>query len=67
MTWARVRAGNRSIRRRKQGSGVGIGGDNTGAVQNVVGQNISNVHRHAAPHTTTESAAVRELLATFPA
>ncbi|MFF1733841.1 hypothetical protein [Streptomyces sp. NPDC058247] len=53
--------------RREQGAGVGIGGDNTGAVQNVVGQNISNVHQHAAPHTTTDPAVVRDLLATFRA
>lgn len=53
--------------RREQGSGIGIGGDNTGAVQNVVGQNISNVHQHAAPHTTTDPAAVRDLLAAFRA
>ncbi|MCX4834435.1 hypothetical protein OG746_37590 [Streptomyces sp. NBC_01016] len=34
-------------------------------MQNVVGQNISNVHQHAAPHTTTDPAAVRDLLAAF--
>ena len=51
---------------RGHGTGVSIGGSNIAPIQNVVGQNISNIHQSAS----TEGAAVdvetvRELLAAF--
>ncbi len=50
----------------RQGSGVSIGGANTGAIQNVVGQNISNVHQSASVQGgAVDIDAVRDLLAAF--
>ncbi|GAA2709468.1 MULTISPECIES: hypothetical protein [Streptomyces] len=48
------------------GSGISIGGNNSGPLQNVVGQNITDVHQSAsadAPAASVE--AVRDLLSTF--
>ncbi|WP_369147338.1 hypothetical protein [Streptomyces sp. R44] len=46
------------------GSGISIGGSNIAPVQNVVGQNISNVHQSAAIEgsAVVDRATVRELL-----
>jgi hypothetical protein len=47
------------------GSGISIGGSNNAPLQNVVGQNISNVHQTASVQGTVDIAAVREILASF--
>ncbi|MEU2597932.1 hypothetical protein [Streptomyces hirsutus] len=48
------------------GSGISIGGNNTAPLQNVVGQNISNVHQSASLEgATVDVETVRDLLATF--
>ncbi|AZM54554.1 hypothetical protein DMA15_19950 [Streptomyces sp. WAC 01529] len=48
------------------GSGISIGGNNIAPLQNVVGQNISNVHQSASVESAAVSMeTVRDLLATF--
>ncbi|MFJ5305589.1 hypothetical protein [Streptomyces sp. NPDC088350] len=48
------------------GSGISIGGDNIAPLQNVVGQNISNVHQSASvERATVDVETVRDLLAAF--
>ena len=48
------------------GSGVSIGGSNIAPIQNVVGQNISNVHQSAsAEGAAVDVETVRDLLAAF--
>ncbi|MFD0505198.1 hypothetical protein ACFQ0G_24515 [Streptomyces chiangmaiensis] len=48
------------------GSGISIGGNNIAPLQNVVGQNISNVHQSASVESPTASVeTVREFLAAF--
>jgi hypothetical protein len=49
------------------GSGISIGGSNNAPLQNVVGQNISNVHQSASAQTAVDIDAVRGLLAAFRA
>jgi hypothetical protein len=49
------------------GSGISIGGSNNAPLQNVVGQNISNVHQSASAQTAMDVDAVRGLLAAFRA
>ncbi|MDH6568881.1 hypothetical protein M2160_003902 [Streptomyces sp. SAI-117] len=49
-----------------QGSGISIGGNNIAPLQNVVGQNISNVHQSASVESPAVSMEiVRDLLAAF--
>ncbi|MCM1972567.1 hypothetical protein [Streptomyces sp. G1] len=58
----------RSGQEPEHGSGISVGGNNFGALQNVVGQNISHVHQSAAGDVQTADAeSVRELLALFRA
>ncbi|MEU5698981.1 hypothetical protein [Streptomyces aurantiacus] len=48
------------------GSGISIGGNNIAPLQNVVGQNISNVHQSASVQgATVDVETVRDLLAAF--
>ncbi|MER7405420.1 hypothetical protein ABT373_23765 [Streptomyces sp. NPDC000070] len=48
------------------GSGISIGGNNIAPLQNVVGQNISNVHQIASVEgATVDVETVRDLLAAF--
>ncbi|MFE3856782.1 hypothetical protein ACFXPN_37315 [Streptomyces griseorubiginosus] len=48
------------------GSGISIGGSNAAPLQNVVGQNISNVHQSASvTGTPVDLETVRDLLAAF--
>ncbi|MER6128687.1 hypothetical protein ABT173_40230 [Streptomyces sp. NPDC001795] len=48
------------------GSGISIGGNNIAPLQNVVGQNISNVHQSASVEgATVDVETVRDLLASF--
>ncbi|WP_406374499.1 hypothetical protein OG788_30220 [Streptomyces sp. NBC_00647] len=47
------------------GSGISIGGSNNAPLQNVVGQNISNIHQSASVQGTVDIDAVRGLLASF--
>ncbi|KOX00769.1 hypothetical protein ADK65_14305 [Streptomyces sp. NRRL B-1140] len=48
------------------GSGISIGGNNIAPLQNVVGQNISNVHQSASVESPAVSMeTVRDLLAAF--
>ncbi|MFJ4939442.1 hypothetical protein ACIP8U_37040 [Streptomyces pseudovenezuelae] len=49
------------------GSGISIGGTNNAPLQNVVGQNISNIHQSASVQSTIDIDAVRGLLAAFRA
>ncbi|MEU9191404.1 hypothetical protein AB0D14_44415 [Streptomyces sp. NPDC048484] len=49
------------------GSGISIGGTNNAPLQNVVGQNISNIHQSASVQGTVDIDAVRGLLAAFRA
>jgi hypothetical protein len=49
------------------GSGISIGGANNAPLQNVVGQNISNIHQSASVQGTIDIDAVRGLLAAFRA
>ncbi|MFI0978205.1 hypothetical protein ACH4SP_14560 [Streptomyces sp. NPDC021093] len=48
-----------------QGSGISVGGSNNAPLQNVVGQNISQVYQHASVRGTVDIEAVRDLLASF--
>ncbi|MCX5236168.1 hypothetical protein OG824_13245 [Streptomyces prunicolor] len=51
---------------RGHGSGISIGGSNSAPLQNVVGQNISNVHQSASVEgATVDVETVRDLLAAF--
>ncbi|MER6560731.1 hypothetical protein ABT300_23970 [Streptomyces sp. NPDC001027] len=48
------------------GSGISIGGNNVAPLQNVVGQNISNVHQSASVQgTAVDVETLRDLLAAF--
>ncbi|MFI1400478.1 hypothetical protein [Streptomyces sp. NPDC020681] len=47
------------------GSGISIGGNNNAPLQNVVGQNISDIHQSASVQGTGDIDAVRGLLAAF--
>ncbi|WP_127353890.1 hypothetical protein [Actinacidiphila soli] len=47
------------------GSGISIGGNNIAPLQNVVGQNISNVHQSALVQGAIDIESVRELLTSF--
>ncbi|MFH8349538.1 hypothetical protein [Streptomyces sp. NPDC018045] len=47
------------------GSGINIGGNNDAPLQNVVGQNISQVYQSASVHGAVDIESVRELLASF--
>ncbi|MGR3871525.1 hypothetical protein ACUXZZ_23460 [Streptomyces graminifolii] len=48
------------------GSGISIGGNNIAPIQNVVGQNISNIHQSAsAEGSAVDVETVRDLLAAF--
>lgn len=49
------------------GSGISIGGTNNAPLQNVVGQNISNIHQSALVQGAIDIEAVRDLLAVFRA
>ncbi|MBL1085842.1 hypothetical protein JK359_28400 [Streptomyces actinomycinicus] len=49
------------------GSGISIGGNNNAPLQNVVGQNISNIHQSASVQGAVDIEAVRGLLAAFRA
>lgn len=49
------------------GSGISIGGTNNAPLQNVVGQDISNIHQSASVQGTVDIDAVRGLLAAFRA
>jgi hypothetical protein len=47
------------------GAGINIGGNNNAPLQNVVGQNISNVHQSASVHGAVDIESIRELLTLF--
>ncbi|MFD3517397.1 hypothetical protein [Streptomyces sp. NPDC058657] len=47
------------------GSGISVGGSNNAPLQNVVGQNISQVYQHASVQGPVDIEAVRDLLASF--
>jgi hypothetical protein len=47
------------------GAGISIGGNNNAPLQNVVGQNISNVHQSASVDGVVDIESVRELLTLF--
>ncbi|MBK6013781.1 hypothetical protein [Streptomyces sp. MBT53] len=49
------------------GSGISIGGSNNAPLQNVVGQNISNIHQSASAQGTVDIDALRGLLVAFRA
>lgn len=49
------------------GAGISIGGNNNAPLQNVVGQNISDIHQFASVQGTVDVDAVRGLLAAFRA
>jgi len=49
------------------GAGISIGGNSNAPLQNVVGQNISNIHQSASVQGTVDIDAVRGLLAAFRA
>ncbi|MBT2455843.1 hypothetical protein J7E98_13940 [Streptomyces sp. ISL-86] len=57
----------RSGQEPEHGSGISVGGNNFGALQNVVGQNISHVRQSAAGDAQAAVESVRELLALFRA
>ncbi|WP_058042409.1 hypothetical protein [Streptomyces roseifaciens] len=59
------------VRRRRpdpdpgHGSGISIGGNNNAPLQNVVGQNIANIHQSASLQGMVDIDAVRGLLTAF--